>query len=1221
MDNFVNCSLFLTLDSGGGSLSKAGRSSVLKSEGGSGKWERRRSAMKSEVGKAQERDFPTSDFALPVSDFRLSPSHFRLPTFTFPSLYLSLKILINMPTTFFTSLSAIRPYQFIMKSYLYSFILVVLASSCEQKPTTPFSKLDAEATGVHFKNELTETHSYNYFTYPYMYLGGGVSVGDINNDGLEDLFFTGNMVDNKLYLNKGNLVFEDISQSAGITGDERWYSGTTFVDINQDGYLDIYCSVGGKNGPNNNVLYINNQDNTFTERAKEFGIDCDGISMHSTFFDYDKDGDLDLFVINYPPTSFTAPVEYYHYMLEHHEEKDSDKLYRNDNGHFTDVTVAAGLSTFGLSLGVVASDVNNDGYADIYISNDFNAPDFLFINNQDGTFTNQIQTCLQQTSFFGMGADIADFNNDGLMDIFQLDMSADDNFRSKANMSSMDPAAFYKAVELGLHHQNMQNSLQMNNGNAPGELPLFSNVARLAGVSSTDWSWGSLLADFDNDGWKDLFVTNGIRRDVNNKDFYGKHREFFKKMETDTNYKHKEEEVGLLKYLEELPSEKLSNYMFQNNRDLTFTNKAEDWGFDEKTFSNGVAYSDLDNDGDLDLIINNLEDVASIYRNNTTDNNYLTIDLKGNKKVLPNGSKVTIYTPDGMQVQEHNVVRGYLSSVSPLLHFGLGTTSKVDSILVTWSNGTTSKLNDIKANQRQTINYDESNAIKILASKNTSPKRFETVALPNPYEHQENPFNDFEVEVLLPHKNSTLGPALATGDLNGDGRTDYIVGGAVGQVSGVYLQNDQGGFEELVVPDLQEDKYYEDLGILIFDADQDGDQDFYIASGGNEFKPNSPGYEDRLYENMGDNTFRRNKTALPDIKASGLNISASDFDHDGDLDLFVGGRLIPKRYPYPADSYLLENVSTAGDIKFVNATEKVLPELKTLGLVTASSWIDFDNDGWEDLVLVGEWMPIKCYKNSNGTFEDVSDKLLDDTYSGWWFDIKKGDFDNDGDQDLIVGNLGKNYKYQAKPSAPFKVYLNDFDRNESPDIVLSYKKKDVEFPVRGRQCSSQQMPAIKVKFKDYNSFASATLNQIYTSKLLEESLSYEITSFASIYLENDGGTFRAKPLPQLAQLSSINKFVVADFDEDGNLDVVLAGNLYNSEVETPRNDASFGLFLQGNGAGEFSAKTMLESGLKIVGDVRGMELISCNGANHILVAKNDDKLQLIKVNKQAKMIQ
>ena len=1095
-------------------------------------------------------------------------------------------------------------------------LLAILIASCEKSAEREmtFSKIDQDITGVTFANSLTETHTYNYFTYPYMYLGGGVAIGDINNDGLEDIFFTGNMVSNRMYLNQGNLAFTDISESAGLLGDERWYSGATFVDINQDGFLDIYCSVGGKNGPNNNVLYINNQDNTFTEKAAEYGIDDHGISMHATFFDYDKDNDLDLYVITYPPTSFTAPVEYYQYMLDNHEHKDSDKLYRNDNGKFTDVTVAAGLSNFGLSLGVVASDVNNDGYIDLFISDDFNAPDFLYINNQDGTFTNQINTSLQQTSFFGMGVDIADFNNDGFMDIFQLDMSADDNFRSKANMSAMNPDAFYKSVDYGLHHQYMQNSLQMNNGALDGDLPLFSNVARLAGVSSTDWSWGGLLADFDNDGWKDLFVTNGIRRDVNNKDFYAKHRQFFDKMEKDPDYQGKEEEVGLLNYLEQLPSEKLSNYMFKNNGDLTFENKAHDWGFSEKTFSNGVAYSDLDNDGDLDLVVNNLEEVASIYRNEGSGANYLTVSLKGTEDVLINGTRVEVYTASGMQMQEHNPVRGYLSSVSPRLHFGLGSAVKIDRIIAKWPNGKSTTLQNVDANQGLLIEYQSAGAEAPENEQAAGPKLFSSVDFPDAFEHKENPFNDYEVEVLLPHKNSTLGPALAVGDLNGDGADDFVVGSAVGQPSAIYLQTAEGTLEALELDALVDDKYHEDLGISIFDADGDGDQDIYIASGGNEFSDGSEGYTHRLYENLGQNKFVRHATALPDFRTCGQAVSEIDYDHDGDLDLFVGGRLVPKKYPNPANSYLLENVSTADQgLKFVDATERALPALQKLGLVTASIWTDFDADGWEDLVVVGEWMPIKFFKNNqDGSFADVSDELLSGDHSGWWFSLEKGDFDQDGDEDLIVGNLGMNYKYQASSERPFKVYLNDFDRNDKEDIVLSYQDGDTEYPVRGRQCSSDQMPAIKSKFQDYNSFASATLNQIYTPKLLEESISYEITSFASLYLENTGGKFVAKPLPQLAQISSINQFVVHDFDGDNHLDIVLAGNLYNAEVETPRNDASFGMYLQGDGQGNFTPRTMMESGLKIVGDVRGLELIDLKGVPHLLVAKNDEKMQLIR---------
>jgi hypothetical protein len=920
-------------------------------------------------------------------------------------------------------------------------------------------------------------------------------------------------------------------------------------------------------------------------------------------------------VANYPPTSFTAPVDYYKYRIDNHQKRDSDHLYRNEGGHFVDVTEESGISNFGLSLGIVASDFNNDGFPDVYISNDFSSPDFMYMNNGDGTFTNDILNTLQQTSLFGMGVDASDFNNDGWVDIFQLDMNAADNFRSKANMSSMNPQVFYQSVALGLHHQYMQNSLQVNQGNLISNSPAFSNISRWSGVSSTDWSWGGLFADFDNDGWKDLYVTNGIRRDVNNKDFYNENRVFFNKMKNDPNYKNKQEEFKLLSYLEKMPSEKLTNYLFQNQQNQGFENKNIEWGLDEKTFSNGMIYSDLDNDGDLDLVVNNLEDLASIYRNNSVNTNFIGFELEGKNNQTPIGTRVHLKANGQYQMQELNLSRGYLSSVSPRIHFGLGASTQIDEIIVEWSDGTQTKVENTKVNTYNAIAYNNQ-SVSLKESKSQSKvKRFETIPQKEPFTHDENQYNDFKDEVLLPHKNSTLGPALAVGDLNNDKLQDYLVGGAIGQPTALYIQKKNGIFTKVKVPVFEKNKLYEDLGIQIFDADNDGDQDIYIASGGNEFEEGSEVYEDRFYENKGNLVFERSKTAIPTTPISGLEVSVNDFDKDGDLDLFVGGRLSPKKYPYPASSRILENKSSNGFIKFIDVTDKKLNKLKDIGLVTTSKWVDLDGDTWEDLIVAGEWMSVRFFKNNSGkNFTEVTDQVFKTDYRGWWYDIEKGDFDNDGDVDLILGNLGLNYKYQASEEKPFRVYLNDFDKNATYDIVLSYKSDDTEYPVRGRQCSSQQMPSIKEKFKNYNSFASASLEEIYSDEILEESLKYEITSFQSVYLENKDGVFNAKELPYQAQLSNINSIVVKDVDSDGNLDALLGGNLYNAEVETPRNDASYGLWLKGDGKGGFRTQLPRESGLVMRGDVRNIKTIQVGQETHLIVAKNDEAIQQIKIN-------
>ena len=734
-------------------------------------------------------------------------------------------------------------------------------------------------------------------------------------------------------------------------------------------------------------------------------------------------------------------------------------------------------------------------------------------------------------------------------------------------------------------------------------------------MSSTDWSWGGLFADFDNDGWKDLYVTNGIRRDVNNKDFYNENRVFFNKMKNDPNYKNKQEEFKLLSYLEKMPSEKLTNYLFQNQQNKGFENKNIEWGLDEKTFSNGMIYSDLDNDGDLDLVVNNLEDLASIYRNNSINTNFIGFELEGKNNQTPIGTRVHLKANGQYQMQELNLSRGYLSSVSPRIHFGLGASTQIDEIIVEWSDGTQTKVENSKVNTYNAIAYNtQSVSLKELKSE-SKVKRFETIPQKEPFTHDENRYNDFKDEVLLPHKNSTLGPALAVGDLNNDKLQDYLVGGAIGQPTALYIQKKNGIFTKVKVPVFEKNKLYEDLGIQIFDADNDGDQDIYIASGGNEFEEGSEVYEDRFYENKGNLVFERSKTAIPETPISGLEVSVNYFDKDGDLDLFVGGRLSPKKYPYPASSRILENKSSNGFIKFIDVTDQKLNKLKDIGLVTTSKWVDLDGDTWEDLIIAGEWMSVRFFKNNSGdNFTEVTDQVFKTDYRGWWYDIEKGDFDNDGDVDLILGNLGLNYKYQASEEKPFRVYLNDFDKNATYDIVLSYKSDDTEYPVRGRQCSSQQMPSIKEKFKNYNSFASASLEEIYSDKILEESLKYEITSFQSVYLENKDGVFSAKELPYQAQLSNINSIVVKDVDSDGNLDALLGGNLYNAEVETPRNDASYGLWLKGNGKGEFKAFLPRESGLVMRGDVRNMKIIKVKEETHLLVAKNNQALQQIKIN-------
>ncbi|MEM7656205.1 MAG: VCBS repeat-containing protein [Bacteroidota bacterium] len=1089
---------------------------------------------------------------------------------------------------------------------LGNLLAVGMMSGYAQAPL--FSLLPSEKTGIVFENPIIENEQINILTYEYFHNGGGVAIGDLNNDGLADLYFTGNLSPNQMYLNQGNWQFKDVTETAGVGGSQGWNTGVTMVDINHDGWLDLYVCLSG-NVPEAfraNQLYVNNQDGTFSEEAKKYGVDDTGYATQAAFLDYDLDGDLDLFILNHNifPINDFKPSE----VRKIHDSNVGDKLYENQGGKYVDISQQAGLHTnpLGYGLGVAVGDINQDGYPDLYVTNDFLEHDYCYLNKGDGTFTDIVKSAFNQTSQFSMGTDMADFNNDGLVDILSVDMVAEDNYRQKTTMRPMDRTQFYYAVEDGFHYQYMHNALQLNRGDLH-----FSNISKLAGVSNTDWSWAPLFADLDLDGWKDIVITNGYKKDISNKDYV--------KFEQKKLAEFRQGKITNAELFRELltaaPITKIQNYVFRNEGGYTFEKMNEAWNFAEKGFSNGMAYGDLDNDGDLDVVINNIDQEAFVYQNHAREqagNNYLTIRLDG----PPNnpfglGAKVEVQTAEGPQYLEAYQSRGFQSSVDPRLSVGLGTASQAQQIVVRWFDGTETIAKKVKANREIVLSYDKAKSPKDRNAKSEAQDQgFRDVTKTEGLKvvHQENAFDDFAYEVLLPHKMSQWGPALATGDLNGDQLDDFFLGGAAGFPGQVHLQKPSGKFELLPQPTFSKHVPAEDVGAVFFDADQDGDLDVYVVSGGNEFAAGSRWYQDRLYRNDGSGNLQLDESALPSMTGSGGVVKPLDFDQDGDLDLFVSGRMLPRAYPSPANSVLLQN--DQGSFRAV--TEALAPELNQLGMVTDALASDIDQDGDVDLLLSGEWMAPTIFQFDQGTFQRLSVPELDQKV-GWGFSLGEGDIDGDGDPDYVLGNLGTNYKYKASKVEPFQVYLNDFDDNGTQDIVLSYVDEGVLYPLRGRQCSSEQMPFITEKFKTYDLFAKADLPEIYGEESLNTSLHYQATDFRSMYLENLGEmTFALHPLPIEAQFSAISTIWTGDLNGDQNLDVVVAGNLVASEVETPRNDAGVGLLLLGNGEGDFEAVDPHESGLYLPYDVKHLAQIrTASGGIRFIVACNQDAVRML----------